>query len=61
MAIIISFLGGIYIPMIGKYSGIGNAFMAGATGCLISLITSIILIRLDERARIHDTKMIEEQ
>ena len=35
--------------------------MAGATGCLISLITSILLIRLDHNAKVHDTKMIEEQ
>jgi len=35
--------------------------MVGATGCFISLITSIILIRLDQNAKIHDIRMIEEQ
>lgn len=54
ITLLVSFLGGWLIPRIASDSGIGNAFAVGALSCIFSLVISIILICLDNKATKHD-------
>jgi len=54
LTLLVSFLGGYLIPRIAIKYGIGDAFAAGAISCAFSLVMSLCLIYVDNKARKRD-------